>query len=500
MNYRRKEKTEDALPLPIGAKQEKFKPKVQFKTNMTINIDSVLESVKKIQWKLIVYFVILWIMVVHFFERTVPKNAFKRCEWNNWEGWNEKSKSAVPHRVALIADPQIVDEHTYEDRPLIVTYFIKKISDNYLYRNHIYLNHYLDPDSMIFLGDLFDGGREWDDSIWMKEFKRFNKIFPKKVNRNCIQSLPGNHDIGFQKVDYEVSKRFNAFFGEPNDFYELGNHSIVLLDSISLSYANPKIQREPMEFLNTLNDKLNPQFPRILLTHVPLYRFNDKQLCGPLRESHKKFPVRKGHQYQTVIDYEISQQVLKTVRPEIVFSGDDHDYCDIQHSYYENGKESLSREITVKTASMTNGIKYPAMQLLSLNNPYDPKPKKKTVDEDDLDHEERVKHTFSTHMCYLPSPYAALNSYIFTLILSIGFLFIYFVCPRTLLTLIKFKNSILQKDTVLPLFDLGKWKPVKSNDQILFLEAERNINGFLSHTTVLILFIYLVFSIYYRFI
>ena len=37
----------------------------------------------------------------------------------------------------------------------------------------------LAPDTTIFLGDLFDGGRYWDDKQWIDEYKRFTKIFPK---------------------------------------------------------------------------------------------------------------------------------------------------------------------------------------------------------------------------------------------------------------------------------------------------------------------------------
>ena len=55
----------------------------------------------------------------------------------------------------------------------------------------------------------------------------------------------------------------------------------------------------------------------------------------------------------------LSRDILNQIQPDITFTGDDHDYCDIQH---ENGY----REITVKSISMAMGKKYPAVQLLSI--------------------------------------------------------------------------------------------------------------------------------------
>lgn len=82
----------------------------------------------------------------------------------------------------------------------------------------------LQPDSTLFLGDLFDGGREWSarrykspeeryrqygQDFWLDEYKRFQEIFvetwyeaglsntPNDGGRRLITSLPGNHDLGF---------------------------------------------------------------------------------------------------------------------------------------------------------------------------------------------------------------------------------------------------------------------------------------------------------------
>lgn len=59
----------------------------------------------------------------------------------------------------------------------------------------------------------------------------------------------------------------------------------------------------------------------------------DGTSCGPLRESEIPVRVGGGYQYQNVLTPDLSQKVVDVVRPLVVFSGDDHDYCFVQHNY-----------------------------------------------------------------------------------------------------------------------------------------------------------------------
>lgn len=356
----------------------------------------------------VVAVLVTWILIIHYFERTRVKWAMDACQWEKWEKW-DRHNDVKPHRIAFIADPQLVDDHTYPNLPGVVSGILRGLSDNYLHINNRFMQRYLDPDTTIFLGDLFDGGREWEDSAWMQEYERFNRIFPKRPNRRQIRSLPGNHDIGFESISVHNQNRFSTFFGEANDFYELGNHTIIQLDTISLSHANESVHADARRFLETVEHRISPTMPRIILSHVPLYRDPKVEVCGPLRESKRPFPLMKGLQYQTVIDYSISVDILKRLEPKLVFSGDDHDYCDVRHVDYSDNSVVLAREISCKTASMTNGIKHPAYQLLSLRNPL---PNKASADDS----------TINTHMCMLPSPYGGIKAYVVFFVVSAGIL------------------------------------------------------------------------------
>ncbi|CAI4348083.1 BDH_1b_G0010500.mRNA.1.CDS.1 [Saccharomyces cerevisiae] len=396
----------------LSTHSKKSDDKAHYKSRSKKKSKSRSKKRLRIYWRYISIVWILWLGLISYYESVVVKRAMKKCQWSTWEDWPEGAES---HRVGLFADPQIMDEYSYPGRPQIVNYFTRVIVDHYHRRNWKYVQYYLDPDSNFFLGDLFDGGRNWDDKQWIKEYTRFNQIFPKKPLRRTVMSLPGNHDIGFGDTVVESSlQRFSSYFGETSSSLDAGNHTFVLLDTISLSdKTNPNVSRVPRQFLDNFAMGSHP-LPRILLTHVPLWRDPEQQTCGQLRESKEPFPIQKGHQYQTVIENDISQEILTKIQPEILFSGDDHDHCQISHSYPFQGKTKNAQEITVKSCAMNMGISRPAIQLLSLYNPSD----LTMVNAGG----EYASKTYQTELCYMPDPYKAIRMYLWGLLSSAAFI------------------------------------------------------------------------------
>lgn len=171
------------------------------------------------------------------------------------------------------------------------------------------------------------------DSRWEKEYRRFRKVFKETTSSPYIASLPGNHDIGVSDtVSPKALSRFENHFGSPSSEFQAGDFTVILLDTVSLSAEkSPIISRQSQQFLDSLRS-YEPAEPRILLTHIPLYR-PEGTSCGPLRESQNPIHVGKGYQYQNVLTPELSQKVVDIIRPLAVFSGDDHDYCLVQHNY-----------------------------------------------------------------------------------------------------------------------------------------------------------------------
>ncbi|KAI9784833.1 MAG: hypothetical protein M1839_001563 [Geoglossum umbratile] len=368
----------------------------------------------------------------------------------------------------------------------------------------------LHPDTAFFLGDLFDGGREWatyssespekrykryGENFWLREYGRFCRIFfdhwadggvssnSGQRGRKIIASLPGNHDLGLGVgIQPAVRDRFTAFFGEGNRVDIVGNHTFVSVDVVSLSAKNQpgsehidpeqsrKLWKPVDEFLNgvkavkrravaaeiryqnggpegirhehvvtDVNDPIistkpstldpgegAPEFPTILLTHVPLYR-PDGTPCGPLREHWPPSPppkgqttplehdernaiaVRQGYQYQNVLQPEISKDLVEKVgNVGYVFSGDDHDYCEVFHKGYTGSPlTGAIREITVKSVSWAMGVRKPGFLLLSLWNPVDADGNPVGVGEGG----EPGRKTVQTHLCLLPDQLAIFIRY-----------------------------------------------------------------------------------------
>jgi hypothetical protein len=170
---------------------------------------------------------------------------------------------ANPHRLIFVADPQLIDPHTYPGRPWPLNPLTYKYTDLYLRRTYSRFQTILYPDTIFFLGDLFDGGREWStrtttspekqyreygNDFWQNEYMRFSDLFfkhwgdggmdprPGQPGRKLISSLPGNHDLGFARgVQIGVRDRFNAYFGDGNRIDVIANHTFVSIDSVSLS-------------------------------------------------------------------------------------------------------------------------------------------------------------------------------------------------------------------------------------------------------------------------
>ncbi|KAI0474590.1 hypothetical protein F4859DRAFT_481316 [Xylaria cf. heliscus] len=462
--------------------------------------------------------VALWLLVLLWGERWTFASKVDRCDWDHWEDW---PPGATPHRLVFVADPQLIDPHSYPGRPWPLNPLTMRITDNYMRRSYTQLQKILHPDTVMFLGDLFDGGREWktahgnfDDpewakshrpaeekkhvkqwnkkygeKYWLKEYARFGRIFinnwiwggtipaPFQRGRKLISSLPGNHDLGFgAEVKLPVRHRFNAYFGETNRVDVIGNHTFVSVDTVSLSADTSKMkdQVDLRSIYQPVNDFLDevqarkrravqkelrfwrgeveeimldhrveelddadfsdlptidpgegaPDFPTILLTHVPLYR-DPGTPCGPMREhwppskppkgqpgpvipDHRNaISVSAGYQYQNVLSDEDSIKLVKSIGNIIhVFSGDDHDYCEVVHSPQ---KENV-REITVKSFSMAMGVPTPGFQMVSLYNPIDDQGKSTLSPQGS---------TMQTHLCLLPNQLSMFLTYAILGVVSI---------------------------------------------------------------------------------
>ena len=207
-------------------------------------------------------------------------------------------------------------------------------------RNFRLVQWLLRPSVVIFVGDLMDGGREWSDpKQFSRELDRFRNIFYPRSSKTLTIGVPGNHDIGFgDHVVQSAYDRYLSTFGQLNSLINVANHSVITLDTVSLSASenlNSKLAAEL--FLEEFGQKSKylGYSHNILISHVPLYRPENVD-CGPRRRTP---PIKNqyGYQYQSrfinvdLIQPPLTHKILQAFRPALILSGDDHDDCVYHH-------------------------------------------------------------------------------------------------------------------------------------------------------------------------
>lgn len=221
--------------------------------------------------------------------------------------------------------------------------------------------------------------------------KRFYSIFPTNINKIPTYYMVGNHDIGFgDNIDPHIKERFQQTIGPTSYTFEKYGYLFVVLDTVSLSSSDPIIRQDAEQVLHTLPSNKS----RILMTHVPLYR-SPQQTCGPFRQKGDRIKEGAGYQYQNLVAESLSQYILETVQPVVVFSGDDHDYCKIAH-------DSIV-EITVPTFNMAQGLHFPGVMVLDI----------------------QINRSMTTDLCWLPSQIDAFLTYGYSMTLTVVLLVIW---------------------------------------------------------------------------
>ncbi|KAL8519956.1 hypothetical protein ACS0TY_010768 [Phlomoides rotata] len=162
-----------------------------------------------------------------------------------------------------------------------------------LYMRMAFLSSVLpfNPDVVLFLGDYFDGGERLSDEEWQESLGRFKHIF----NLNMIQKnsnvkviyLSGNHDIGYEAFNSqksEIIKHYEGEFGARNFKVTLGQVDFIAIDTQTVDgHPQGNLTSATWEFIKGASEDAS-YYPRVLLTHIPLYRPNWTP-CGPHRSS-----------------------------------------------------------------------------------------------------------------------------------------------------------------------------------------------------------------------
>ncbi|CAL9114459.1 uncharacterized protein C630.12-like isoform X1 [Musa acuminata AAA Group] len=336
----------------------------------------------------------LWAVTLLYGEMVAYWAAFWTCSWPQPRLSSSFSKTDHYVKVAVLADPQLMDRtsHGLPPKSLLLE-AAQFYTDLYMRRSFRSSILPFKPDLIVFLGDQFDGGPFLSDEEWQESLNRFKHIFSlNEKGRDLaipIYYLSGNHDIGYAGFHSQYPKVISHYekeFGARNYQISVGKINFIVVDAQTLD--GPKQGKETSlswDFIKHISNDATSN-PKVLLTHIPLYRPDDTP-CGSHRSSSvinqriSYAGTDHGISYQNYLSEETSNHLLDLIRPTLVLSGHDHDQCTVVHST----PAGTVTEHTVGTVSWQQGNLYPSFMLLSARS-------NSTNSEDAV----------STNLCFLP--------------------------------------------------------------------------------------------------
>ncbi|KAH0827473.1 Metallo-dependent phosphatase-like protein [Lanmaoa asiatica] len=318
----------------------------------------------------------VWVLAVVWLELGTFRFALHDCRWPDTRQPHIPDSRIV--RLLVIADPQIIDRHSYPGRLPLLSALSQYVVDLNLRKSWNSAFRLLRPNAVVVLGDMMDNGRLFmSTSQYEAYFTRYQSIFNMGDSPPPVYYLPGNHDVGLGNLSpfsLEAGTRYTSHFGPRNHRHTIGNHTLVFIDAPALVEEDllraergypfdswPAISHGPVEFVKQ-TASIGSLGPVVLFTHIPLSRPPDAS-CGPFRE---KGTIRQGYGfgYQNMLLDGATEFLLQSLKPSLIMSGDDHDYCEYEHPIPSSDEKI--QEVTVKSISMAMGIRRPGFQLLSL--------------------------------------------------------------------------------------------------------------------------------------
>lgn len=312
--------------------------------------------------------------------------------WKSFTTWPEITcpENEICTKVLVIADPQILGD-------LSEYIFARFDNDRYLRNTFLLAFDHVKPDCVVFLGDLFDEGSKATDEQFARYYSRFQSIFQlEKIRRFNIPVviIPGDNDIS-DEMDQMIKaanvKRFRKYFGK---------EEAVVVRNVRFFKVNKLLRTYPVAEDELLNEKF---IYNIVVSHIPL----------------------------TVYPSLFTDQVVRDIKPEFIFSAHDHKsyalltlrengkqlyYEDLKQNAFRNGISSWTfqaaystnytviTEIVVPTCSYRMGVADMAYGVIVFSKKYS---------------------EITYHVLWLPSRFACLSYYVIFFLFCIMILWIF---------------------------------------------------------------------------
>ncbi|TEB38477.1 hypothetical protein FA13DRAFT_1620708 [Coprinellus micaceus] len=329
---------------------------------------------------------VFWTTIIIWGELGAFYWSVRHCKWPSSSTgevgllYPSYSSQATSH-VLLLSDTQVQHPALQTGRESWAVR-LRTFLFNLTLRKSWHVTTKLKPDVVVFLGDMLANGRGAKDEaksapfFALQKFKAIFTIHPAKP----VHYVPGNNDIWLGEITpyaKAIRRYYTDAFGPSSQTFTVQNHTFVVLDAPGLvdedylrsgkgvTFAKWKpLSDGAISFVKDIAS-IQAQNPIVLLSHIPLSR-PEMANCGPLRE---RGTIRRnvGHGYQSTLGRQTTSFLLQTLKPLAVYSGDNRDYCEYNHTIAED--EHSIREVTLKSFSPSAHIRRPGFQLLSVTSP-----------------------------------------------------------------------------------------------------------------------------------
>ncbi|KAI0223668.1 Protein ZBED8 [Lamellibrachia satsuma] len=192
-------------------------------------------------------------------------------------------------RILFVGDPQIIGLH---DTSFMVQLPIYD-SDRYLAKTFRYAFNHVQPDVIIFLGDLIDEGSSANNAEYDIYVQRFHQIFSTSTSHVKHVYLPGDNDVGGEDTDERTEFKVNRF----KDYF--GNDKLVKIKFIDLFTFNynvgDAVDAKMAAHLKNLNAVSTAPF-RIILNHINFLKNTRPEFHQTLQASYRICYLLAQHQ------------------------------------------------------------------------------------------------------------------------------------------------------------------------------------------------------------
>ncbi|XP_057668197.1 metallophosphoesterase 1 homolog [Diorhabda carinulata] len=208
-------------------------------------------------------------------------------------------------KILLVADPQIIGNN--EEILHYITPFSIFDSDRFLRQTYLQAYNFVQPDVVIFLGDLMDEGHRASNQEFHEYIRRLFNIFLGSSTSTIVRYiwLPGDNDIGGEdsNITPEKIRRFEHAFSQPN-FISYKNLNFFKINRL---VSEIPVYKKKREFFDT-------EHLFIGLSHVPLM-FKPSLFVDKVMKKMRPHLMFTAHEHKSMIintdahlsqDYQIS--------------------------------------------------------------------------------------------------------------------------------------------------------------------------------------------------